>query len=103
MLPQAGRVVQASSMGQKLQCSGPFQTPHYVPLYLAVIYILYNKLASVSKCSVSCSSKLIEPLIYSQSVRSTGNNVNLRLASEGGGHSLVHCTLNPWDLMLSPV
>ena len=59
---------------------------------------------SVSLSPVSCSSLVIkpkegslEPLIYSQLVRSTGDNLGLRLASKPGG-SLVG--LNPGNLML---
>ena len=32
---------------------------------------------------------IMEPLTYSQLVRSTGDNLDLQLASEGGGSSLV--------------
>ena len=59
---------------------------------------------SVSLSPVSCSSLVIkpkegslEPLIYSRLVRSTGDNLGLRLASKAGG-SLVG--LNPENLML---
>ena len=58
--------------------------------------------------SMSCSSKLIEPkegvvgpVIYSQSVRSTGDNLDLRLPSEVEG-SLVGLRPYLWNLMLSP-
>lgn len=57
---------------------------------------------------MSCSSKFIkpkeglwEPVIYIQSVRSTGDNLSFYLASEVGA-VLWELALNLWDLRLSP-
>ena len=57
--------------------------------------------------SVSCSSKLIKlkegMTVFSRVVRRTGYNLELQLASEGGGLRLWNWALNLWDLMLPPV
>lgn len=69
----------------------------------------FNKLVniSISLSSVSCSSKLIEPkgrvvgpVIYRQLVRSTGDNLNLKLTPELEG-SLMGLSPYLCNLMLS--
>lgn len=97
-LPVLGGWCTPVPCGQQLLHPGPFQTfPYVLPsgLFICVLYnILYYKLVSISKCllsSVNGSNKLteneedmMEPPVYSQAVRGTGDNLDLRLPSEVG-------------------
>ena len=81
--------------------------PFFWLLYPLISFVVNWYLVSkwVFLSSVSCSNKLVEPeegswepLIYSQSVKSTGNNLGLQLVSqvEGG-------LVGPSPLILSSV
>ena len=87
-----------STPGEGMETLCPFLIPCSMYLFHLAVPELYPFLINWSTkydvflSTVSHFSKLInpgkgswEPLIYSQSVRSTGNNLGLRLASEVGG------------------
>ena len=80
--------------GKEVLCSFPMPCPvHLFHLAVSELYpFILNPWSSeqnVSLSSVSCSSKLVnpkkgwwEPMIYSQWIRRTGNNLDLQLVSE---------------------